>query len=135
MVRHAFKISLLVFQCVWMLFVLPGHTRGLITLTKATPASAAGDKASHSCCSIDDAPVDDASGKAGTQKPHEPTQQQKQDCAVCYHARGLSPTPVFDFDPQPTDVTVLARLFEPTKIHRTILEPPYDALAPPAATL
>jgi len=86
---------LLGFQALWLLFVLPGHTRGLVSWTK--PAPAHDKQAVHSCCSMDDS-TDDAPDDTSSGAPKKPTRQQKRNCAVCYYALGITPPPVLDLD-------------------------------------
>jgi len=75
------RISLLAFQVVWLLVMLPGHQRGAITLpgtpdicSTQTPA-ASGD---HSCCAASEPAGDPEPGKGGSNRTSH--------CAVCHYA-------------------------------------------------
>jgi hypothetical protein len=76
-----FNLGLLAFQAMWLLLVLPGHTRGAISWTR-------GASASDACCFVQ---------KGTTPAPNNtPTKEQQKNCAVCYYALGLTPPPVLD---------------------------------------
>jgi hypothetical protein len=82
---NAIKLGLLIFQAMWLLLVLPGHTRGLISWTRS---SSGVEIASESCCGSDQA--------SPRSTDDEPTREQKKNCAVCYYAVGLTPPPVLE---------------------------------------
>jgi len=124
-VRHWLKVSFLLFQAVWMLVILPGHTRGALS---APIAASFGPqlREARSCCgtSIRD---DDASSR----DKKSPTQDQKNRCPLCVYARGLSPAPVYDFDLRLSEWLALKLFIEPRKTHCCVIQPTYDATAPP----
>ena len=115
-----FKIGLLAFQTMWLVLVLPGHTRGMISWTRAS--------ASDACCTVDHRPVRGPDG--------QPTQEQQKNCAVCYYAVGLTPPPVLelsevdDVPPEPdVDVPVEVEGAEPW--HSVSLRPTLTQLFDP----
>lgn len=72
----------------WLLIVLPGHTRGLISWVQPKPASGTSHAQVDSCCAVDVSSNIPADGK--------PTREQQKNCAVCYYVVGLMPPPVMD---------------------------------------
>lgn len=110
--------SFILFQLLWLNAVVPGHTRGAVTMPGSTPAAA---READSCCD-----------ESHHGKKQSPTPDQQKRCAVCYFAIGIHLPPVVSFDhlqlgligtlPIPPPVT-----FEST---RAIL--PYHGRAPPA---
>jgi hypothetical protein len=77
---------LVVFQCIFLNVVLPGHTRGAITLTGKSQACSIGDLGCPFCGHTD------ASKKS-------PTRQDQSDCAICHLAARITLPPVIDFAP------------------------------------
>lgn len=122
--RRAIKFALLLFQAMWLLLVLPGHTRGLISWTSLSGGLQA---ESHSCCEADE--------DARTTPDGEPTREQKENCAVCYYAAGLTPAPMPDIfipDSEPSGILpVLAAPMQPEQTHRLT----YYACGPPDCRL
>ncbi|MDB5328188.1 MAG: hypothetical protein JWM57_3757 [Phycisphaerales bacterium] len=121
----AFKYSLLIFQTLWMLAILPGHVRGMVVVgsdcASCSPASR-----EPACCATKSKPL----------KPGEtPSQERKERCAVCYQAHGYTVPPVYDFDLVPTGLCELRRLIEPSKRHQLLCAPTYFANGPPATPL
>src|SRR5687767_12058669 len=95
-----FRILFVAFQAVWLNAVVPGHTRGVVTIgtgpgvatTEAASCHVAR-PASHRCCPIEQAKKD------GAKKDDAPTSEQKGRCAVCVFAARVTPPPVFDLAP------------------------------------
>lgn len=118
---HLLKLGLLAFHLAWLLVVLPGHTRGLISWTKSDSPQR---QSVDSCCSV--------RKSSNPDKPSEPTDQQKRTCAVCAYALGLTPPPVHDFTPPALkllDILPLARaIVLAEQAHRLT----YYACGPPA---
>lgn len=75
------RISLLAFQVVWLLVILPGHQRGAITLP-GTPTACdtqlAEASEGHSCCPT--------SNKSSDSQQETPDQNRASHCAVCHYA-------------------------------------------------
>ena len=72
---------LLAYQALFLNVILPGHTRGAITLDgKHTAARCC------CCCGSDDRPA----GKA----PAVPSQRDREHCAICQFAAGITSVPV-----------------------------------------
>src|SRR4051812_47753099 len=87
---RGFCIALLVFQAVWLNAIVPGHTRGVVTLPgmscDAGPTVAAGAR----CCPA----------KGSSKAPAAPADRSAH-CAVCYFAARITPPPVIDLTPPP----------------------------------
>lgn len=122
--RRAIKFALLLFQAMWLLLVLPGHTRGAISWTRLSGGS---EPDSHSCCDADD--------DAPATPDGEPTREQKKNCAVCYYAAGLTPVPMLDIFVLDSGlleiIPVLAAPTQPEQAHRLT----YYACGPPDSAL
>src|SRR5436305_12525362 len=90
---RAVRVAMIVFQAVWLNAVLPGHTRGVVTLpggaedcsSCAAPASAG---AGH-CCPGD--------GARRGQPPMAPGRAGR--CALCHLAARLTIPPAIDLRP------------------------------------
>lgn len=78
--RRGAVIALVVFQSLWLNVIIPGHTRGAITLPgfKSTP---------DTCCKQDS-------------KKQAPSDDRASHCAVCFFAARLSMPVVIDLTPQ-----------------------------------
>jgi hypothetical protein len=95
-----FHLALLLFQFVWLNVVLPGHTRGIVTLPGATGCEMADMPrvavavavAAHACCSTPK-PVKSATD------PHSVPAKRAAQCAICAHALRITPPPVVDLAP------------------------------------
>lgn len=108
--------SFILFQFVWLNIVLPGHTRGAITMPGSKPAASCG-----SCCA---SPVK-------SDKPHKPTPDEQRRCAVCYFAAGYTIPVVFHFDLKPNGATVAIAVEHAEQIAGLNLLRTYDANGPP----
>ena len=111
------RIALLIFQAVWLNVVLPGHTRGIITL----PGSDCAD--SSSCC---------ASRKthAKPDAPARPTPRPGA-CAVCFFAARLSLPETVDLTPPALGLVAIAEI---PPAHEIPHAPPlfcFDGRGPP----
>jgi len=128
---RAFRIAMIVFQAVWLNAILPGHTRGIVTLPGgpddcASCALAAGTATDH-CCPTADRDGHPVDGKA----PISPGRAWR--CAICHFAARLTVPPVIDLRPPALELAAV-RPIEPS--HRCVslrFVPPYDACGPPAA--
>jgi hypothetical protein len=82
-VKRAALICLLIYQAIFLNVVLPGHTRGAITLTGnssgTTTASCGG------CCA-----------EGNSEKPDQkrsPSGKDRENCALCHMAARITPAP------------------------------------------
>lgn len=110
------RISLLVFQVVWLNAVLPGHTRGVIALGGAQSCHEA--KATR-CCP----------GKK--EKAPAPKPEKSAKCAVCVHAARMTPPPVIDLTPPPLELAGTEQWPAPAVCECEPFPPAYFGRAPP----
>ncbi len=82
-------IALLIFQGLWLNVILPGHTRGLVTLPGSTVQNKAGDDCG-SCCTPNPETSQDES---------QSDENRAARCAVCFFAMRVTPPPVVDLRP------------------------------------
>ena len=85
--RRATTIALVIFQSLWLNVVLPGHTRGAITL----PGYEASSGSSQGCCKPQDHDSRDS---------NKPTDRAAH-CAICFFAARLTLPDVIDLNPAP----------------------------------
>jgi len=84
--RRLIGVALLVYQFFFFNILLPGHTRGAITLDgKHHPDEA-------SCCCCGEVPA--APAKPGDPKS-APSQKDRENCAICNLAVRVMPAPLF----------------------------------------
>ncbi len=81
------KIALLLFQAVFLNIVVPGHTRGAITVAGYSQQA----RIAAGCCCCDTQSVPTSDGK------RTPTPSDKAHCAICYFAAGLSTPEFYDY--------------------------------------
>lgn len=91
MKSRASRILFVAFQALWLNVIVPGHTRGAVTLGGGADAACGAQAGAHHCC----AP---AAGK-GKQSPAAPTPAQQARCAVCAFAARVTPPPTIDLRP------------------------------------
>ena len=92
------RILLLAFQVVWLGAVLPGHTRGVVTLpgTGSDPCCASEPKVRQpSCCSD--------TGEESKDDSNDPAKRAAR-CAICFFAVRLTTPPPIDFYPAPLEL-------------------------------
>ena len=120
--RHAISVLLLGYLAVFLNVVLPGHTRGAITLDgKHTPAAGC-----CCCCCC-------GSSKASRPSQGRPSQRDREHCALCDFAAHVTPAVPVDFRPPP--MALLALLPPPTPTFVASVERlrTYLACGPPPA--
>lgn len=116
---RALRLTAVLFYAFWFLVVVPGHTRGQISLLKDTN----GKQQAHSCCAED---------TSDSSKDGEPSSEAKRTCAVCYFTLGLTFPPVIAFDLDPAGkVTDLAMLWS-EQVRSTKKFDPFHSRGPPA---
>src|SRR3954467_6660003 len=67
--RRALRVSLLVFQALWLNVLLPGHTRGIIT-TPGDASAPATRTVAGDCCHPDTAPAKDTPDQPAKRAAH-----------------------------------------------------------------
>jgi hypothetical protein len=115
---RAFRIALLAFQAIWLNAIVPGHTRGVVTLGGATCHTST--VAQHGCCP----------SKASSKQPAVPTKPSAQ-CAVCHFAARITPPPVIDLRPPPLALTSQRVEIIPRSADSADLPPAYYGRGPP----
>jgi hypothetical protein len=83
MLRRAAIIALIVFEALWLNVIIPGHTRGCVTM----PCGCSEGAAAPSCPLC-------AAAEKGSQ--HAPTPSDREHCALCFFAAHLSIPPTLD---------------------------------------
>ena len=121
MSSRAGRILLIAFQVLFLNVVVPGHTRGVITLSGRSSSPVPQSSGCGGCCPTRGDPAD------------APTEEDKANCAVCFFAARITPPPVVDFQ-----LTMLGlREVMPLPPRAVVVTPdlpvPYDGRAPPAA--
>lgn len=117
--------SIILFQFLWLNVIIPGHTRGMITLPGAL-ASCDTESSTASCCTI---PTDD------DHDDKTPTPEQRRCCAVCYVAARYTLPPTFQIDLAPADLIQDAPQHAITQVASRHIPLPYFPSGPPAALL
>src|SRR5262245_48829752 len=79
-------LFLLIFPAFFLNIVVPGHTRGLITLAGGGASPDSQRQITDSCC---------ASHSHGSHSA--PSQKDRANCAICHLAARYTPPPVVDF--------------------------------------
>ena len=82
MLRRASVIAFVIFELVWLNVIIPGHTRGAVTM----PCACEHSDTAEAC------PLCAAAKTAH----HVPTSRDREHCALCFFAAHLSIPPVID---------------------------------------
>ena len=115
------RITLLLFQVVWLNAVLPGHTRGIIPLACESKAQ------SH--CSM--AAAGNCPKKSSPDAPATPG--RSSNCAVCQYAARMTPPPVLDWRPAALELTDLVPEIAGLGVESADSVLTYNGRAPPVA--
>jgi len=117
--------AIILWQFLSLNVVIPGHTRGMITMPGSNATPAGRTAAADSCCSL---PAED-SHDGDTDRP---TSQQRRSCAVCHVAANHTPPPVFCIDLQPGDASIQRVCPVATQVASRHIPLPYFPSGPPA---
>jgi hypothetical protein len=134
MFGRPFRIFLLAFQAVWLGAIVPGHTRGVVTLPGSEPAAGGCcASAEAKACHADGSPADGENrpgdGKRGAGDPAGRAAR----CALCFFAARLTLPPVIDLAAPALELlAVLSADVPPDVVSRPPLLP-YLARGPPTA--
>ncbi|HEY7120630.1 MAG TPA: DUF2946 family protein [Tepidisphaeraceae bacterium] len=119
---RSLRILFVAFQAIWLNAVVPGHTRGVVTLPGWSSSCESTGEPGRSCCARD-------GREAGRGK--SPTPAQKAHCAICFFAARICPPPVIDLTPSPLELLCT----HPPVAHETAVSPgvrlTYFGRAPP----
>ncbi|HEX8525172.1 MAG TPA: hypothetical protein VF669_23175 [Tepidisphaeraceae bacterium] len=111
------RISLLLFQLVWLNVILPGHTRGAVTLPQAGTGGA--------CCGH----RENAGEKSIPPKPAK----DPAHCAVCFFAARLTLPENIDLTPPPLNLLAILTPQQADCVTSIALATCFDGRAPPLA--
>jgi len=118
------RIALLIFQALWLNVIVPGHTRGIVTLPGAP--------CSDGACSANAGATDACCLPSGPSK--QPAHNQRASyCAICAFSARLSPPPVIDLTLPPLSFLRTAPIPAPELQPGVPSLPTYDGRAPPMA--
>ena len=110
---------LAIYVLLWFNVVVPGHTRGMLTM----PGGKGSEKSGvESCCS---------SRSAGPNKDHKPTREQQRRCAVCYVAATYSVPVVLAIDLRPAERVAIANVAALAQVRSIEFPAPYWPIGPP----
>jgi len=112
------RLALLVFQAIWLVIILPAHTRGTVTV----PGS---DNARPSCCQ--------PSTRNGKSSGKAPADDRAARCAICFFAARIAPPAVIDLSPPPHSFLHLVQWTDSSRCDQDELRLGFDTRAPPAA--
>ena len=113
---------LLLYQAFFLNVVVPGHTRGAITLDGKHAAARC-----PACCCCSPAADTDAGGT------HAPSQSDRDNCAICNFAAHVTPAPAIDFVPPPLlELLATLPLLQQPAVISADLSPTYYGRGPPA---
>ncbi len=118
--------SFILFQVFWLNIFIPGHIRGAITVNGSEDDCCLPKQVqvvADSCCAPVDKPV----------KGDQPTQDQKNRCAICYMVKGYSFPVIFTFDLEFTGNSHQRFAEYVSQIQETEFSFPYFPAGPPAA--
>jgi hypothetical protein len=120
------SLFLLAFQAFFLNIVVPGHTRGVITLTGRSDAGTASMSGSSCCHTEGRKSSEDSSRKA-------PTPKDRAECAVCHIAARVTTATTIDL--RLTELGLLEVLpLPPPQLADSVEQfPTYLGRAPPAA--
>lgn len=122
MSSRAFRILFIAFQAFWLNVVLPGHTRGEVTLPCSMDRGCEVAVSTRPCCAA-----------TGKQAPGAPTPDQKSRCAICFFAAHVTPPPVVDFAPVVLELLYVRPVASPHSVESADIRLTYLGRAPPAA--
>jgi hypothetical protein len=88
MFRRASVLALVIFELVWLNVIIPGHTRGCVTMPCGCREESSAPAAAQAC------PLCAAAAEKGSH--HSPTPSDREHCALCFFAAHLSIPPVLD---------------------------------------
>jgi hypothetical protein len=119
--RRAGVIALLLFQATFLNIVMPGHLRGVVTLTGRSSSERIGDLVCGGCCAK----------KASKTPAKQPTRQERADCAICSIAAHLMTPPVVDLALTDHGPAFLNPESAPQRVESATYVHTYDACGPP----
>jgi hypothetical protein len=120
MFRRGAILALLIFEAVWLNVIIPGHTRGCVTMPCC--CSEASSAASCPLCAA-----------AENATKHSPTPADRGNCALCFFAAHLSIPPALDLSaPRLLFLNYVRPELAQHLIAREVVMP-FDACGPPVS--
>ena len=124
MFRRASVLALVIFELIWLNVIIPGHTRGCVTMPCGCSAWSVTPGTAPAC------PLCAAAEAKGSR--HSPTPTDRQNCALCFFAAHLSIPPVLDLSaPRLRFLAYVGPESARHLIAREVLAP-FDGRGPPA---
>ncbi len=102
MLRRIAVVALILFESLWLNVIVPGHTRGIVLVPGAQPVVLL------PCCAA----------REEHQKSHDPTPEERGQCAICNFAAHLTVPATIDCRPQRLEL--LATIAPP--VERAVVE-------------
>ena len=112
------RAILALYVLVWFTVVVPGHTRGILTM----PGEPQAQSGAAACC---------ASTSTDSNKNKKPTPDQQRRCAVCFVAANYTVPVVFTFDPEPAECVAVANLAALAQVFSIDFPTPFWPVGPP----
>jgi hypothetical protein len=128
MFRRAAIISLVIFEAIWLNVIIPGHTRGAVTM----PCGCGGESPVAAACPF--CAVEKTAEKTAEKTGHHvPTPADREHCALCFFAAHLSIPPVLDLDaPKLRFLNYVGAQSSKHLFAREVILP-FDGTGPPAS--
>ena len=129
MLRRVAILALLVFQSLWLNIVLPGHTRGVVTL-----GARSAEPSAHACCGVaaTDRAADGARPDGSPCGGDDDNGNRARHCAVCSFAAKLSLPVTIDLTPAPLSLVAVVAVAPARAAVSLDRAPTYLGRAPPA---
>ena len=119
------RITILVFQALWLNVIVPGHRRGQVALPGETCAACEKPVSVAECCDME-------RGSKHQDAP-APKGDPAQHCAICFFTARVTPPDVIDLTPPPLRFAYRAPVLA-AEIRTSITDvPTYDGRAPPVS--
>jgi hypothetical protein len=120
-IGRAGRIFLIVFQVVFLNVIVPGHTRGIITLSGRSSVVGLEDLGGGGCCRKGEGPA------------KSPTDKDRAECAICFLAARITPPAVVDLRLTSLGLLEVMPPVAPAAVITPDLPLTYHGRAPPAA--
>lgn len=118
-------LALILFQALWLNVIVPGHTRGIVTLPGFEPASCEAEPSSHDCCA--------GSRRSEPSDDPQPGDGRAANCAICFFAARLTLPTTIDLTPAPLELLEIRDLPAGQTVVSLDAIPAYLGRGPPIA--
>jgi hypothetical protein len=120
---RGFRITLLLFEALWLNVIVPGHQRGIVRLPGDACVNCSQPSEDPPCCQTKEQPKSNDCPTRGDPAEH---------CAICHFAAMLMVPPAIEPSPPPHGLLELLPIPEATPFISPSLLMTYDGRAPPA---